>query len=240
MKCIIPIFVASALTALAQDAAKVPPPKEVSPGVYEVGTVRVDKNSQTVTIPAKVNMVEGLVEYVCVTPQGSTHESVLVSEAGPQNVHVGMLLLGAKGSTPPNPAQAPGQIDAQFLANLPKLKGDRVQLTARWKDPDGKEQTAPIENWITQRTVVKKKVTEKPMSNGPWLYNGSYLLEGRFLADVNCVYVSVNTFPSALINNPREGAADDKMWFANKTAMPAVGTPVDFVIKLENAQITQK
>ena len=240
MKCILFILVAS-ITALAQETPKFDPPKEISPGVFEVGTVRFDKNARTVTVPAKVNMVDGLVEYLCVTSKGSTHESVLVSEAGPQNVHVAMLLLGAKGAAPKEGSQTPGQIDAAFLAKLPKLAGDRVMLSVRWKDADGKEQTAPVEKWVAQRVVEKNKpAKEKPMSEGPWLYNGSYLHEGRFVADMQGVYVSVNTFPSALINNPREGANNDKMWFANKAAIPPVGTPVDLLIKLENDQITQK
>jgi hypothetical protein len=78
------------------------------------------------------------------------------------------------------------------------------------------------------------------MEDGPWLYNGSYLLDGRFLAEAQGVYVAVNTLPSALVNNPRIGANNDSLWFCNKAAMPPVGTPVDFIIKLENEQITQK
>lgn len=240
MKCILFSLVASA-TVLAQEAPKFDPPKEVSPGVFEVGTVRFDKNTRTVTIPSKINMVDGLVEYLCVTSKGSTHESVLVSDAGPQNVHVAMLLLGAKGAAPKEGGQAPGQIDAAYLAKLPKLVGDRVTLSARWKDAAGKEQTIPVERWISQRVVRKNsKAKETPVSDGPWLYNGSFLHEGRFVAELQGVYASVNTFPSALINNPREGANDDKMWFANKEALPPVGTSVDFLIKLENDQITQK
>src|SRR5262245_51882370 len=130
-------------------------------------------------------MVEGLVEYGCVTPKGSVHESVLVSDAGPQNVHVGMLLLGAKGLTPKGVEQTPGQISADFLAKLPKLTGDRVQLSVHWKDQEGKEQTAPLERWIIQRVANKASEAPKetPMSEGPWLYNGSFLHEGRFVAD---------------------------------------------------------
>jgi hypothetical protein len=240
LRFLIPILVAI-IPAIAQEAAKFHPPKEVAPGVFEVGTVRLDKNARTVTVPAKVNMTDGLVEYYCVSPTGSTHESVIVSDAGPQNVHVAMLLLGAKGAAPKDGAQAPGQIDADFLARLPKLVGDRVMLSVRWKDADGKEQTVPAERWVMQRIPVKNKpAQEKVMEDGPWLYNGSYLYEGRFVAEGQGMFVAINTMPSALINNPRPGANNDKMWFVNTKAVPPVGTPVDFIIKLENAQETQK
>jgi hypothetical protein len=237
-------LILSLLASLPVHAAEEPrfqPPKEVAPGIFEVGTVRLDKNTRTVTVPAKVNMVDGLVEYLCVTPNGSTHESVLVSEAGPQNVHVAMLLLGAKGAAPKDGQKAPGQIDAEFLAKQPKLVGDRVHLSVRWKDVAGKEQTVPAERWVMQRILSRDKpAKESPMKDGPWLYNGSFLYEGRFVAESEGVYAAVNTMPSALINNPRPGANDDKMWFASKDKLPPTGTPVDFIIKLEDAQETQK
>ena len=237
----LPLLLAAALPVLSQEAPKFEPPKEVGPGLYEVGKVKIDKNTNTVTVPSKVNMADGLVEYLCVTPKGSTHESVLVSEAGPQNVHVAMLLLGAKGAAPKEGKQTPGQIDAAFLATLPKLVGDKVNLTVRWKDAAGKEQTAPAESWITLRKPQKNKPSvETPMETGPWLYNGSFLHEGRFVAESQGVFAAVNTFPSALINNPRPEANNDSVWFVNKAGVPPVGTPVDFMIKLENEQITQK
>jgi hypothetical protein len=236
------LTLAVSVTAIAQGPApEFKPPKEVAPGVFEVGTVRLDKNTNTVTVPAKVNMVDGLVEYLCVTPRGATHESVLVSEAGPQNVHVAMLLLGAKGAAPADPNAKPGQITADYLAKLPKLVGDRVHLSVKWKGGDGKEQSAPVERWVLQRIVRRNKpAQEKPMNDGPWLYNGSFLFDGRFVAESEGIFASIATMPSALINNPRPGANDDKMWFANKAALPPAGTPVDFIIKLENAQETQK
>jgi hypothetical protein len=236
-----PSFLLVAATAVAQEAAPFQAPKEVAPGVFAIGSVRLDKNARTVTIPSKINMVDGLVEYFCVTPNGSTHESVLVSDAGPQNVHMGMLLLGAKGVAPKEGQRAPGQIDAEFLAKLPKLTGDRVTLSVKWKDAEGKEQTSPAERWVMQRILSRNKpAKENAMKDGPWLYNGSYVVEGRFAAQSEGVYVAVNTMPSALVNNPRPGANDDKMWFANKPALPPVGTPVDFTIKLEEGQETQK
>src|SRR5687767_3996798 len=115
-------LILSLLASIPVHAAEQPrfqPPKEVAPGIFEVGTVRIDKHTRTATVPAKVNMVDGLVEYLCVTPNGSTHESVLVSDAGPQNVHVAMLLLGAKGAAPKDGQKAPGQIDAEYLAKQP-------------------------------------------------------------------------------------------------------------------------
>jgi hypothetical protein len=242
MRTTLILTLALSATACAQGPApEFKPPKEVAPGIFEVGTVRLDKNTNTVTLPAKVNMIDGLVEYLCVTPRGATHESVLVSEAGPQNVHVAMVLLGAKGAAPAEASAKPGQITAEYLAKLPKLVGDRVHLSVKWKDKEGKEQTVPVERWVLQRILQKNKpAKEQAMKDGPWLYNGSFIFESRFVAESEGIFASIATMPSALINNPRPGANDDKMWFANKAALPPLGTPVDFIIKLEKAQETQK
>jgi hypothetical protein len=176
-----------------------------------------------------------------VTPEGSTHESVLVSEAGPVNLHTAMLLLGAKGAAPKAGTTSPGQLNAEVLATMPKLVGDRLQLSVKWKDKEGKEHTIPAERWVVKKTFAKnEKPTETPMVDGPWLYNGSYFVEGKFLAHMEGVFAAINTNPSALINNPRVGANDDKLWFAHKAVLPPVGTPVEFIIKLEKAQESQK
>src|SRR5687768_4042498 len=109
------IFAAAVLSlaqiALAQDTATAPSPlvREVSPGMFEIGQVRLDKKARTVTLPAKLNMNSGDLEYLLVRPEGSVHESLLVSSVQPSEVHLAMLLLGAKGAgiLAPAPSDAP-------------------------------------------------------------------------------------------------------------------------------------
>ena len=73
------------------------PLKQVGPGIFDLGKVRLNKNDRTVTIPAAINMREGTVEYLLVTTAGKTHESVLRTDAEPYHIHLAMLLLAAKG-----------------------------------------------------------------------------------------------------------------------------------------------
>ena len=220
-------------TALAQTPG-FQAPKEISPGVFEIGTIRLDKNASTVTFPAKVNMVDGLLEYLLVTTKGPTHESVLATDVSPQNVHMAMLLLGAKGMSIAKGAPPPDRIDAEYLAKAPKLVGDRIFLSCKWKDADGKEQSAPLERWIVRREAMgRKKPLDVPAEDGPWLYTGSFMHEGRFNAEQQGVFGALVTFPGAIINNPRKGSNDDHMWFAKTPAIPPIGTPVEFTIKLE-------
>ena len=233
------LFAAAPL--LAQAPPEFKPPTETAPGIFSIGAVRLDTNAGTVTFPAKVNMNDGLLEYLLVSPQGPVHESVLVSDAAPQEVHMAMLLLGAKGMAAPKDGTAPAHIDAEFLAHAPKLTGDRIFLRVKWKDKDGNEQTVPAERWLMRKIFTPKKpVKSVNAEDGPWLYTGSFFYENRFIAQVEGTFVSLVTFPSALINNPRTGSDDDHIWFVKKEAVPPVGTPVEFSITLEPAKKPSK
>lgn len=226
----------SAASLGAEPEKEFSPPKEVAPGIFEIGSVRLDKNTRTVAFPAKVQMTDGLLEYLLVTPEGPVHESLLVSDAKPQDVHIAMLLLGAKGMERKENNKEPERIDAGFLAKAPKLTGDRIFLSVKWKDADGKEHTTPPERWITRKVFVTRKPTkEVAAEDGPWLYTGSYFYENRFIAQMDGTFAALVTFPGALINNPREGSNNDQNWFANTKAVPPAGTPLEFSIKLEPA-----
>ena len=232
-------FIATTLL-LAQAPPELSAPKEISPGIFQVGTVRLDKNAATVTFPAKVQMTDGLLEYLMVSPQGPVHESLFTSEAAPQDVHMAMLLLGAKGMAQKGAAQ-PGRIDAEYLAKAPKLTGDRISLRVKWTDKANKEQTTPVERWIMRRIFTPKKpVKDINAEDGPWLYTGSYFYENRFIAQMDGTFAAMVSFPGALINNPRTGSNDDHIWFVKTEAVPPVGTPVEFSIKLEPADKSEK
>ena len=218
--------------ALAEDATETlpetPVAREVSPGVYEIGTLRLDQKTRTVRFPAVLNMHEGHIEYLLVTNKGSIHESLLTCDVPTQDLHFAMLLLGAKGSRLeiPEPRDLPtGQIDAKYLQTAPKLRGDPLAITVAWKTDDA-EKTAPVEDWIFNTE------TAKPMSRGPWIYNGSLFHRGHFMAQLEGAFAAVVTFPSALINNPRTGNNNDQIWKVNTEAVPAVKTALILSIQI--------
>jgi hypothetical protein len=213
--------------AQAQNEPPAPSPimREVSPGVYEIGQIRLDQKARTVTFPGELNMNDGNLEYLLVTEQGNVHESLLVSDVTPSDLHFAMLLLGAKGSGEQSGDLPPAQIDAKFLKTAPKLKGDRISITVRWKVSDV-EKSTPVEDWIVNTEA------KKPAERGPWIYNGSVFNEGHFLAQIEGAHAALVTYPAALINNPRKGNDNDQIWEVNAKAVPPVKTPVDIVITL--------
>jgi len=226
----LPLLLASLAMGPHAQAQDEPPPatpviREVSPGHYEIGQIQLDQKARTVTFPAVLNMDDGNLEYLLVTEKGNVHESLLVSDVSPSDLHFAMLLLGAKGAGKQEGALPPAQIDAQFLKNAPHLKGDNVSITVRWKVGDA-EKSAPVEDWITNTQ------TKKPMERGPWVYNGSMFNDGHFLAQVEGAHAALVTYPAALINNPRKGSDNDQIWMVNAKAIPAVKTPVEVVLTL--------
>lgn len=219
--------------ACAQAPAPPPTPsiREEAPGIYQIGLLRLDQKAMTLTFPGALNMNQGLLEYLIVTPMGSTHESLLVTDVPPTDIQFAMLLLGAKGSGihTPAPDQAPPpQLDAKYLKTAPRLVGDEILIRVKWK-AGGEEKVAPVEDWLINLQ------NKKTVSRGPWIYNGSMFSGAHFLAQTEGSVAALVTNPAALINNPRKGNDDDQIWEVNERAVPPVNAPVQIVIQLTPA-----
>lgn len=193
------------LSALGQE--------EVSPGIFEVGKVRIDKHKRTIEFPAVVNMKEGLAEYLLVSTQGKLHESVLRTAVQPFEIHVAMLLLGGKGA------------QTNFFAPDAPPPGEAVSIEVSWKGFLSTKRIAAEE-------MVFDRAQNGAMSKGPWTYNGSFQFEGIFVAQETGSIISVISDPEALINNPRERRHDDDNWIINSKKLPAAETLVTVTVKV--------
>ena len=120
---------------------------------------------------------------------GPTHESLLVTELQPTDLHFAMLLLGAKGGGE-NAGAAPAQIDGAYLKTAPKLKGDTVLISVKWQ-VGAAAKTVPVEDWLYNGAA------KKAIERGPWTYNGSMFNEGRFRAQAEGIFAALVTNPSA-------------------------------------------
>ena len=192
--------------------------------------IQIDKQARTITFPAAINQREGPLEYLLVNEKGKTHESLLSTKIDPYDIQVAMLLLGI------NPAaqvtvRPPDQITKQYLQTTPELKGAKVTLLLAWRDAHGPHRM-PAEN------LIRNTEANATMTPGPWIYNGSEMYNGRFLAQVDGSVTALVRDSAALMNNPRPGNDDDQIWEVNSPATPALGTPVDVIAQLE--QIVSK
>ncbi len=206
----------------------------VRPGLYRIGPVSIDREARQVRFPAVVNQVEGAVEYLLVGSQGKTHESVLRTDAEPVQVHTAMLLLGVgkvtTGGGPAPALQPPSAIDADYLATAKTPEGVPVTILVRWQLMDGGEAVTR-----SGESLLDNNRAHAPMSEGHWLYNGSYFSEGQFAAQAEKSFAAVITDPAALLNNPRPGHEDESLWTAATKRLPPTGTAVEFIIQLPPA-----
>ena len=206
-----------------------PPPqlKEISPGIFGYNGVRLDKKNRRITFPATVNQREGLIEYLLVNEKGKVHESLFSTKLLPRDIHVALLLIGLQDDPKPNAMDRlpPSAIDMAYLQNAPKLQGPPVLLSVAWTQ-DGVRKEVPVENWVFNLQ------TKRPMTQGPWTYNGSMVENGVFVADQELSIVAVITDPTALVNNPREGYDNDEIWQLQESAIPPLATPVELTITL--------
>ena len=197
-------------------ATNPPALKRIAEGVFELGQVRLDKTKRLASFPGFVNMNAGAMEYALVGSNGKIHESVLRTDIEPVHLHTAMLLLGVRDRTPRVTA---GQMP-------PAPAGDEVLISFEWQS-DGRTNRLRIED------CVRNTETDQVMARGPWIYNGSRIVEGRFLADDARSFVSIMEDVDALINNPRPGHENDKIWIAEEKVIPPPGTPITILIEIQ-------
>ena len=187
---------------------------DVAPGVKRVGAVTLDANKKQISLPVAVNMNEGPLEYLVVTGKGKTHESLLVTHAEPFHIKVAMLLLNCKGS------------DGRLIPEDDEkpIPGERVKVELHWKE-EGQQKRSALERFVQR--VDKKKVTE-----GPFVFNGSRVFQGTFLAQRDGSIVSLITDNAALFNNPRLGRDDDEIWRPQAKGLPPLDSNGTLVIKI--------
>jgi hypothetical protein len=196
-----------------------PPVKELPGGRLQIGLVTIDPKARTLTFPAAVNMQTGLVEYAVVTTAGKVHESVFKTEAEPVHIHTAMLLLGAKLDT---------NIDtALFFDPKREIPGPKLKIEVII--PGASPRTNLLDRFLSNA----QSKTPPPRNPIPlWIYTGSRLSDGVFLAQREGSIVSLIADPAALINNPREDRENDELWSANGAEVPPVDTPVEVRLTL--------
>jgi hypothetical protein len=189
---------------------------KVDEHTYRVGKITIDKESRTVTFPAKVFTRKGLIEYLIVNQEGKGYESILDSPVEPMDLQLALLLLDF------NYGQ---NIKTRNDPNAPK--GDALKITLEWKDGD-KVKTMAAED------VVFDRLNKKPMAPGDWVFTGSLVVDGIFLAQQDKSLIATYHDPGALINYAIPTTPDKtgySAYDANPDVLPAEKTDVTVTIK---------
>lgn len=200
-----------------------PPLKQISESVFEIGKVRFDKLARTITIPAEVNMDQGLIEYLLVHSSGKVHESVFRTEAEPYHIHLAVLFL----------SESAPRVDAREAGTSSKGLARREVLIAVKSTLNGQEAAGRAEDYVLNVQ------TKQPMTPGPWVYSGSRTVDGTFLAQRDGSIIAVIDDLDALVHNSRPGSENDENWQVNGAKRPVIGSAVQMIIHLDHPKKTK-
>lgn len=196
--------------------------QEVSPGVLQIGKIKIILDHRTVEFPAVVNMSRGLIEYALVGNNGKVHESLLRTDILPSKLNIAFLLLGFKGTN---------DMDQKITTRDTLFKGEAINIFVRYRDQKDKS-IIPIENWISNENHTNLEI--------PWIYTGSFFLDHQFAADAEQSIIAVYHDPAALIDHRLVDGDNDEIWYVNDHLVPAEGTPVYIKITMKHSMKNER
>lgn len=182
---------------------------ELKDGKMMIGLVAIDSANRTATFPAKINAKDGVIEYAVVHATGKRHESLLVTDALPRDIHLACLLLGGEADGKP-PAEV--KVEVQWETNGPSRK-------------------LPLEDLIAFSHEHPEAKSGASLAPGVWTYSGSQVDAAGFVASREGSIISLISDAAALVNNPRPGREDDTLHIPNEKLLPPLQTPVRVVLK---------
>lgn len=217
--------------------------KKSADGTLNVGPIEIAADRKSMRIPARINQRQGIIEYMAVGPTGKTHESVLVLEAEGTHLMVGCLLLGLTpapltpqedpglrivrggqdGKKTPDPERPPDPAPPVPAAD------SNVIIEVEWIDPETKK---PVRVRAEQLTWDRERKSSMPPTE--WVFTGSSIWRGNFVAELEQSYIATWPDRSALFNNPwptKNPYRGNVGYEANKRILPALRTPATVTVR---------
>ena len=196
-------------------------------GLYRFGDVLIDRGSKEMSFPGTSNQVSGLVEYGLVHDSGKIHESLFRTTASPRIIHASLLLLKlkpAEGFFENFWAEKPKKID--YSANL-------VRVTVSWELNGTKHEES-----LEQMSLNQKD--DQPIEGNSFVFTGSRIIEGTFLAETGGSVLAVYGDEDAIINSADHDSDNDDVWYGNKAKMPPLECPVTIRFHLPRTKVSGK
>jgi hypothetical protein len=194
---------------------------KISATEYKIGSLLLNSERREVYIQGNVNMKKGMIELLACGRTGKLHESVLVLDLVPHELHVALLLLGLEPR---------GNLKYQGDPTTPE--GDSVEIYVEWN-----------ENGVTKKVrgedMVYNLAGKKTMERTPWIFTGSRVMNGVYRADIEQSIVTTYHDPMTVLDNPLKEGGDDTLYKVNEDLVPAKGTPVRLTIRALSAAKTK-
>ena len=181
--------------------------QKIGEDLYRLGSITIDSKKRELSLPGKFNMQKGMIELLACSVGGKVHESVLVLDVVPYHLQVALLLLGLNFK---------GGLEFQGDPKAPK--GDSVVVRVTWKNGD-RDTTVRLEQ------LAWEVSGNKPMERTEFVFVGSKMVEGKFMADVEKSLITTYHDPYTILDNPLSTGANDEVYKVNETLVPVKGTP---------------
>lgn len=195
--------------------------KKIDDHTFQIGQITINSKLRSISFPAKVEQNEVLIEYLVVNPIGKIHESIFTSDIDAQHLNIAFKLLSYQESNELIP-----MLDKEMRATgkYPKVAEDikkkaRFTINVSW-EIDGKKVTSPIFQ------LVHNIDTKETLQQAPFIYSGSYLLEGKLKAQLMGDIIATFTDGGSIASYSGKNRENDSYWSANKQNLPPLGTPV--------------
>lgn len=215
------------LPAPDQPVAEVKPAvKKLDGDRLQIGEVIFNAKTREIRFPAAVNMAgEELLEFAIVHVNGKVHEALLITEVSATDLNIAFKLLRYQASAEFYPLM---EKDGSYSNKFPEVPAEvkeaaRIDLGVEWQEGD-KTRTAKLHEWISHGS------TGKPMAADPWVYGGSGIYEGKFMAETSGDLAAIFLSNSALINFSGKDNNSDEVWLPFPKRVPPEGTKVTVII----------
>ena len=204
-----------AFKLLAQDSTQ-SLVRKIDKNTYQLGAAILNANDKSITIPANINMSNGLLEVLLCTEAGKTHESLLTTDCSPTYLQLALITLGFDPIIGVDSARTKSQPDSFKI--FVEWESNHKKLTYRAED------------------LIWNEATKKPMQRTSWKFSGSPVYpDGQLAAEFDGTLISTYEMHT-ILENGLPTRYDDTLYYVNEKLAPPVGTKVKVIIKPFNSK----
>jgi hypothetical protein len=179
----------------------------------------IDQKGEMLVVIARVCQQETLLEMFACLHETKEHEAIVAADIQAYIAHAGLLAIGADvGNTVRwDPVYVPAS-------------GSEIDIELRWKDEDGKTQTAKAQDWI-RNTKTKKAMKYPFVFAGSGFWEDQETGKKHYQAEGGD-FICVSNFPTATLDIPvRSSQGTEQLMFEAFTErIPPRGTPVTMIM----------
>ena len=198
-------------TLCSEEELKYPKIFRTTTGSYQFGPIDIDQDKREFSFPAVCNQTSGLVEYALVHEDGKTHESLFRTKVSPKLIHASLLLLKEK----PQPAFFKFvEENSSKLIHMPE-----IEIMVEWEHNGSNHKTSI-------NSMVLNQTDNRELSESAFVFTGSKVVEGTYLAEMDGSIVAVYHDNRATLNSRDLNSNSDDVWIANESKMPPKNLPV--------------